>query len=429
MIMGANLENTDLLQQILDEFKENHIGDERELLFIFLSNCSSRLPPKFRFSTATIGDSSVGKTNANITVLNHFPDEWHLKMDSPSKPFLEDKLTKNKDCRILFLKDTDGKADPQLKNLLHALVEDGYEFGKMDTKTRFSSTAEGKIPRLIGNYCTTGSIYDEELQNRYCVVSIQGSPTKTKIINKRTKKFYSDPRQQIHIASKKETSWIKKSLLDLETFDIIAIPGAALIEEQVERPRARRDLKRFFNLVCSVAWLYQKQRETEFIDGKKVLYAHPVDIYNAIEIGGPIFTQSYTQLDGRLKENYEKIQDLYAKIGSVYSIVDGGAVNWIQRIEVQHELGHKTANTVKNQMQKLEDLGLIVQHKTANMVYIRPVFAPKLPIKGTSFIKGTAEDNYNKIKGHLTGIYGADSGSIMGKNIQFNRSKIKLPSI
>lgn len=427
--MGSYLANTDLLQQILNEFKESHIGDERELLFIFLSNCSSRLPPQFRFSTATIGDSSVGKTNANITVLNHFPDKWFLKMDSPSKPFLEDKLTKNKDCRILFLKDTDGKADPQLKNLLHALVEDGYEFGKMDTKTHFSSTAEGKIPRLVGNYCTTGSIYDEELQNRYCVVSIQGNPTKTKIINRRTKKFYSDPRQQIHIASKKETSWIKKSLLDLETFDIIAIPGAALIEEQVERPRARRDLKRFFNLVCSVAWLYQKQRETEFIDGKKVLSAHPVDIYNAIEIGGPIFTQSYTQLDGRLRDNFDKILDLYAKKGAAYAKVDGGTSNWLERVDVQHELDYKSANTVKNQMQKLGDMGMIVQHKTTNMVYIRPVFAPKLPIKGISFIKGSAEDNYKEIKGRLTGIYGADSGRVMGKKIQFNRSKLKLPSI
>jgi hypothetical protein len=422
-------EKPELLQLILDEFKESHIGDERELLFIFHSNCSSRLPPQFRFSTATIGDSSVGKTNANITVLNDFPDKWHLKMDSPSRPFLEKTLTDNEDCRILFLKDTDGKADPQLKNLLHALVEDGYEFGKMDTATRFSSTKEGKIPRLVGNYCTTGSIYDEELQNRYCVVSIQGSPAKTATINIKTKKFYSDPRQQIHIAKKKEDSWIKKSLLDLESFDVIAIPGVEMIEEQVEKPRSRRDLKRFLNLVCSIAWLYQKQRKTEKIDGKKVLFAHPVDVYNAIEIGGPIFTQSYTQLDGRLRENYEKIQDLYGKKGSAYSIVDGGAVNWIQRIEVQHELGYKTANTVKNQMQKLEDLGLIVQHKTKNMVYIRPVFAPKLPIKGTSFIKGTAEDNYNKIKGRLPGIYGADSGQVMGKTIQFNRSKIKLPSI
>jgi hypothetical protein len=427
--MGAILENPELLQQILDEFKENHIGDERELLFIFQSNCSSRLPPQFRFSTATIGDSSIGKTNANITVLNHYPDKWRLKMDSPSKPYLEDKLTKNKDCRILFLKDTDGKADPQLKNLLHALVEDGYEFGKMDTTTHFSSTKEGNIPRLVGNYCTTGSIYDEELQNRYCVVSIQGSPAKTKIINTRTKKFYSDPRQQIHIAKKKEDSWIKKSLLELETFDIIAIPGADHIEEQVEKPRSRRDLKRFLNLICSIAWLYQKQRETEIIDGKKVLKAHPVDIYNAIEIGGPIFTQSYTQLDGRLRDNYEKIQDLYGKKGSAYSSIDGGTINWVQRIEVQLELGYKTAKTVKNQMLKLEDLGLIVQHKTKNMVYIRPVFAPKLPGKGSSFIKGTAEDNYNKIKGRLPGIYGADSGQVRGKTIQFNRSKIKLPSI
>lgn len=427
--MTDHFEKSELLQLILDEFKESHFGDERELLFILLSNCSSRLPPHFRFSTATIGDSSVGKTNANITVLNHFSDKWYLKMDSPSRPYLEKTLTENEDCRILFLKDTDGKADPQLKNLLHALVEDGYEFGKMDTATRFSKTAEGKIPRLVGNYCTTGSIYDEELQNRYCVVSIQGSPTKTKSINTRTKKFYSDPHQQIHIAEEKGTSWIKKSLLNLESFEIIVIPGAKFIEEQIEKPRARRDLKRFLNLVCSIAWIYQKQRETKIIDGKKVLYAHPVDIYNGIEIGGPIFTQSYTQLDGRLRDNFEKILDLYAKKGSAYSSVDKGTCNWLQRIEVQHELGYKTANTVKNQMQKLEDMGIIIQHKTTNMVYIRPVFTPKLPGKDTSFIKGTAEDNYNNIKGRLKGIYGADLGLIRGKNIQFDRSKIKLPSI
>ena len=427
--MTDYFEEPELLQFILDEFREGHLGDERELLFIFLSNCSSRLPPHFRFSNATIGDSSVGKTNANITVLNHFTDKWHLRMDSPSKPYLEKTLTENEDCRILFLKDSDGKADPQLKNLLHALVEDGYEFGKMDTTTHFSSTAEGKIPRLVGNYCTTGSIYDEELQNRYCVVSIEGSPTKTKSINKRTKKFYSDPYQQIHIAKKKETSWIKKSLLDLESFDIIVVPGAKFIEEQIEKPRARRDLKRFFNLVCSIAWIYQKQRETKIIDGKKVLYAHPVDIYNGIEIGGPIFTQSYTQMDGRLKANFEKILDLCAKKGDVYSSIDGGAYNWLQRIEIQHELGYKTANTVKNQMQKLQDMGYIIQHETPNMVYIRPVFAPKLPGKSTSFIKGTAEDNYNKIKWRLKGIYGADSGYINSKKIEFNRSKIKLPII
>ena len=177
------------------------------------------------------------------------------------------------------------------------------------------------------------------------MVSIEGNPAKNKSVNTRTKKFYSDPRQQIYITSKKDSSWIKKSLLDLESFDIIVIHGAELIEEQIEKPRARRDLKRFLNLVCSISWLYQKQRETETIDKKKVLYAHPVDIYNAIEIGGPIFTQSYTQLDGRLKSNFDKIVDLYAKKGSAYLSVDRGACNWLQRIEIQHELGYKTANT------------------------------------------------------------------------------------
>lgn len=427
--MTDYFDKPELLQLILVDLMENHFGDSRELLFIFLSNCSSRLPPHFRFSTATIGDSSVGKTNANMTVLDHFPDKWYLKMDSVSRPFLETTLTGHEDCRILFLKDTDGKADPHLKKLLHAIVEDGYEYGKMDTTTHYSTTAEGKIPRLVGNYCTTGSIYDEELQNRYCVVSIQGTPAITKSINTRTKKFYSDPRQQIHITSRKESSWIKESLLELESFDIITIPGAGYIEEQIERTRSRRDLKRFLNLVCSIAWLYQKQRETEIIDGKKVLYAHPVDIYNAIEIGGPIFTQSYTQLDGRLKDNFDKILDLYAKEGAAYSRIDGGTCNWLERVDVQHELDYKSANTVKNQMQKLEDMGMIVQHKNTNMVYIRPVFTPKLPVKGNSFIDGTAEENYKKITGRLMGIYGADTGLIRGKKIQFTRSKIILPSI
>ena len=61
--LNKKLKDPNLLKHILDEFGKDHIGDKKQLLFVFLSALSGQLPPQCRFSCAIAGYSSEGKDN------------------------------------------------------------------------------------------------------------------------------------------------------------------------------------------------------------------------------------------------------------------------------------------------------------------------------------------------------------------------------
>jgi len=406
--MQGNFRCPDLLMKIKEEFNKDHIGDDRNKLFLFCSGLSGRLPPYYRFSSALIGDSSEGKDNMWNTTSKYLPKEWYLEANKITGSCIEDDID---DVDIIYFKEINERGmNYNVIDHLKALVEDGITVMKKDVKTNFKETIKKEIPRKVGIYSTTSNIYDEELANRYCLVTVKGHPSKYKAVNVRTKAIAENVALAIGVLKRKEkTSWITTGLKCLKKFDVIIIPNASIIEERTDRPRTQRDLKRFLNLVRVIAWLHQKQRKTEEMEDYKILHAEPEDVYNAMEIGSEIFNQSYSQLDGRSKDTLQAINTLIETKGTEHQELlekydDYESLKWIDRVDLQKELNLKSTNSIKNRVKKLKELGIVREHSTRNACFITLVEDPSfclsstyhLPISET-FLGITSKELYDKL--------------------------------
>jgi len=405
----------DLLTHLLHEFDKDHIGDERSKLFIFCCEASGILPEKNRFSSALIGDSSEGKTNMEKTTSKYFPDGVCVNIGRITGACVEDDIDTYK--TIIFQELNDKTTNAQIIEYAKHLTEDGLDVMKKDLTDNFKSTVKKRVERKAGVYTSTSNTDNDELQNRYALVPVVGFPAKYHEVNVRTKGDYADPQKTIEKMEREtKNNWITEGLKTLKQFDIIIFPHAEMIEVTEDSPRCMRDLKRFLNLICVIAWLHQKNRRTEAIKGKngkdyQVLYADPEDYYNAYEIGEQILSQSYTNLDERSLQTLKAIIKVTREVGKenlkfMENEENYIELKWIDRSDVQKELGLKSAHGIKNRLKSLIDLDLIRIHapKNSNKCFISPSPAlipylsstPLLPIH-ESFFKKTNKDLYNEI--------------------------------
>jgi len=366
-----NFKNPDLLTLIKEEFDKDHIGDNLGKMFLFLCELSSRLSKQYRFSSALIGDSSEGKTSMCNTTSRYLSQDWYLDVGRITQAGIEKKVNQ---FDIIFFREVNKNGmNASIIDTIKALVEDGIRIIKYDTEKNNKELIDIKSGRKVGIYTTTGSQDDDELENRYCIIAVTGCPQKYKEVNDRTKNVASDPKLEIEMLKRhSDTNWITEGLKLLKDFDIITIPCAKFIVEKTTSARAMRDLKRFLNLIRVIAWLHQFERYTEVIDGKKVLYASPEDIYNAYKIGSDILSQSYTQLDSRTTDTLQAIAKLTKVHGIAYpellpeikEFVTGKL--WVSRTELQKEMNISSVNTIKKRLSKPIELGLIDVAYTRN---------------------------------------------------------------
>jgi len=351
------LKNPKLLTYTLEELDKDHIGDDKAKLFVFLCELSGKLPKQYRFSCALLGDSSEGKTNIWKTTSQYLPLNWYISIDRITGACIEDDL---EPYPIIFFKELNEKGfNSQIIDYIKAVVEDGLDVMKKDVKDNFKSTVKRSIDRKVGIYSSTGSMKDDELAGRYCLVPVVGNQEKYKKVNMEKKLTAENWLSQLKKSERKgKRSWITRALEMLEPVDFVEIPGASLIEEKNSSARSMRDISRFLNLITVIAWYHQKQRVIKMEEGYKVLVASPEDVYNAYEIGGKIFGQSYTQLDERSQETLKIILKSLREEGKNIEY-ENYSIKWIERSVLQRKLGLNAVNTVKKRLTPLKSLGII----------------------------------------------------------------------
>ena len=354
------LKNPKLLTYVLEELDKDHIGDDRAKLFVFLCELSGKLPKPYRFSCALIGDSSEGKTNIWKTTSQYLPPEWYVSVDRITGACIEDDL---ESYPIIFFKELNEKGfNGQIIDYIKAVVEDGLDIMKKDVKDNFKTTVKKSIERKVGIYSSTGSMKDDELANRYCLVPVIGNQEKYKKVNTEKKLMAENWLSQLKKSERKnKRNWVTLALEMLEPIEFVEIPGASFIEEKNDTARSMRDISRFLNLVSVITWLHQKQRVVRVEEGHKVLVASPEDVYNAYEIGEEIFSQSYSQLDSRSQETLDVILKLLQEEGTYMDASNSkeGMLKWIDRSALQARMKFNSVTTVKKRLAPLKSLGLI----------------------------------------------------------------------
>jgi hypothetical protein len=351
-------EEPDLLKQIWDELNKDHIFDHKEKLFLFLAYCSSLLHPDYRISVALVGDSSTGKDNINKAVIKHFPENLVLDCSRITGPALEDDIQNYKAVYIgegNFQRE-DGSNKPILE-YIKSLAENGTRVLKKDLRTGNKELRDdGKQDRKTMVFSTTDTGHNEELATRFCLLSIDGYPAKTGAINRSVSKIAADYHLEMDTRERSiNPSWIKMGISKLKIPEFISIPYAERMFVSDKNPRSTRDYKRFLNLIRALAFIHQRNRYWEIMDGHHVLFASPEDFYNAFAIAEDIFSRSYSQIEKRLQAVIDTMKKL-ERDGRSEKLPDG---NYVDRADIQESLGIGHRNTVSKRMKALSELGLV----------------------------------------------------------------------
>lgn len=364
------LKSPKVILAIHRELDIDHKIDHKDKCFIFFGVVSGLLKKEYRISVAIKGDSAVGKDNAVLTAYKHIPDGKMLVLTRITGASLEDDI---KQFPIIYIGEgnfqrEDG-SNKAIIEYIKSLAESGIEVWKKDTREgRKGETRKEKQERKTIIYSSTDTDKDEELSTRFALASILGYPSKTRAVNINTLEKASDFKKELKdIEREKTASWIKIGLSNLEDFDIITIPYASLLEINSKDPRSQRDLKRFLNLIRTIAWICQKQRLSFEYKDKKILVCAPEDFYNALQIGEEIFAQSLSGREKRIEDTLKAIEELKDKEITVEGL--GGL--WICKIDLQTYLGIKTRDTINKRLSRLADLGLIFWETRGNNSYVQ----------------------------------------------------------
>ena len=341
----------DLMNNISRKLDERHIGNTKEKMLTFVTECSSRLKPEYRNSNAVTGDTSEGKTNLIKSTLKHIPDEWYAFGTRFTKATLEDDV---KDFNLIIL--LEKPKDDSVAEAIKQMAEDGQKIWKKDVDSGKLKEA-GYIPRKSIIWSSTSEESNEELANRFLITSIDRDTERYQQVLNREKRLCYDLDAKMKL---EEPSIIKRGLKRLKQFNFIEILYADLLFTEPQDARIQRDFKRLLNLIRTIAWINQENRIKFEHKGKTILLATPEDFHWAMYLSEEAFFESISGLSKRIQETYDAIKVLTEKSGKYtfeVSDIKTGMVEeqrkWIQRTDLQRNLKIKDQTTIKARIDEL----------------------------------------------------------------------------
>lgn len=321
----SKFKNTTLLYDVREEIDKDHVGDEKAKLLLFCSYITALQDKKYRISVRLAGDSSAGKDSLNDACAKHLPERCYRKFTSTSDKFL---LRAFLDVNALYLSELNLKKEngnnANIVEVIKAYSEGGVDYAFLD------KAIEGGFEEKINHadkkvivYSSTDIGTDDELANRFITISVDGSREQTQKVLDR---IY-DHASEIGRHEEEKNSWIRIGLSQLKPFEIF-IPYARIFKKytDVNDTRARRDAKRFLNIIKSITFLHQLQRLRVKRNGKEYLTADYNDLSLALQIIGDVLNQSYTTIEPRLQKVLDEVRK--------YS-------DWVQRSEIVKALNLK----------------------------------------------------------------------------------------
>lgn len=344
------LKSPDLMIKIKDQISIDHIGNNKEKVLLWINMQSSQLKPHNRNSPALKADSSEGKTNMVRACLINTPKTWFDFGTRYTQATLEDDI--QKDLIIVLEKPKDDSVIEALKQL----SEDGMKIWKKDiTKDNKEMKTSIYVPRKVVVWTDTEGETEEQLENRYLVISI---PSDKQRYNKVADKIKQDACDLNKLSDDiiddifKHETILSQSLLLLEKFDDVVIPYAKLMPIDFKSAREQRDFKRFLNVVKVITWIHQYQRQYIEYKGKRFLIATPEDFWWACYISDRVFRENISGIDIRLQETLNKIEEMSKKSEFVKPVLPDDCemfkINFIDRSDLQREMNIKRQETIKN---------------------------------------------------------------------------------
>jgi DNA primase len=292
--------------------KAGVVGEEQTRLFLFVIASSYKMPDTLH--TLVQGSSSSGKTHLIVKISQLMPPE-NVKFltrvtESSFYNYGEHELKNNLFC----MEDLDGLKEEaflafrelQSREQLTSSTSEKDEKGNIRARIR---TVRGPIASLSAT--TKGEIYEDNM-SRCFLVSVDESPGQTqRIIEYQNKKASGQTDRE---EEKRLTSLLRNCIRILEPLQVInPYAGQITLPEEAHKIRRLNDLYQSF--VRQVTLLNQYKRKR---DEKGRLIAEKEDLEQASEIMFDSIMLKVDELDGSLRQFYERLKTYVQSKGKEY---------------------------------------------------------------------------------------------------------------
>jgi len=255
------LKSKNLFKIILEDFVTGgYIGEEVNKLSGYLAAVSRKLLEPL--SIMIMSRSAGGKSTLLDHVLNFVPPEEYIKYTSVTGQALYYKDENSMVNKLLAIAEEEGaeKATYSLKTFQSDKELNIASTGK-DPVSGKLKTFDYKVKGPVSLFLTTTAAeINYELLNRFIVLTVDEGKKQTGDIQDQQRNSYT---LEGLIKQKKNDAVIRKHQNAQRLLKplAVAIPYANYLSYGDEQLRARRDNKKYLNLICSIAFLHQYQRE------------------------------------------------------------------------------------------------------------------------------------------------------------------------
>ena len=283
--------------------KSGVVGEENNRIFLFGIASSYKMPDTLH--ALIQGSSGSGKTMLLKTIYDLMPDEDTTKFtrvtDSSFYNYQEHYFVQ----RLVCFEDIDGLKEDALY-AVRELISNEILVSSTSIKTEHGEitgaekTVRGPIASIS---CTTkGEIYEDNM-SRVFIIAVDESPEQTKRIIQYQQKKASG------IINRKEEKQIKELLQNcirlLKPYEVVN-PYAGKIQLPEEAHKIRRLNDLYLSFVRQVTLINQYKRKK---DKQGRLITEPEDLQTANEIMFDSIVLKVDELDGSLRDFYEKLKN------------------------------------------------------------------------------------------------------------------------
>ena len=288
----------DLVEKILSDFQAcGLIGEDANKLLGYIAMTSRKR--KEPLSVQILSSSGAGKTALQDAIVRFCPSEDLVKLTSLSGKALFYKEQTSLKHKVLALEEDDGAEDASYA--IRSLISSGVltnETTIKDLSTGKLTTMENRVegPTAVF-YTTTNPDVDPETKSRFFVTGIDESREQTrKILAFQREKHVQD---EIEEQVKVETI-IRKHQNFQRLLQPLGVknPYSSRLAYGDDRLQGRRDQPKYLNLIKSVAFLRQMQKEIKSTrsNGNPHIEVEPEDIRIANQLTNEILGRSLDEL-------------------------------------------------------------------------------------------------------------------------------------
>jgi DNA primase catalytic core len=349
----ALLRDPQLVERVLEDLEAlGYVGERENKLLVYLAATSRRMPDPL--SVLIVSESASGKSLLIESVKRLMPPEEVVAMTSLSDQALqylpEDALVH----KFLVMGEAvhSEAVEHQVREMLSSRELSRLVTLKDERTGELSSRMVRKAVVVSCALSTTNPQVNPENSSRFFVVGADETEEQTRAIFARQREKYSLDHHRGGEKAVEEVVRRHQAAQRLLTPRLIVNPFAGVLEFPSRLMRSRRDHERFLDLIASVSFLRQHQKEEREHEGLRYIESDLTDYRVAYAIMQRVIASSYAALPPQPRALYEALRAVARRKAGEQGV--GAEEVTVSQREVREATG-MSAMSVKRGLRTLVD--------------------------------------------------------------------------